>query len=94
MKIDGGGIRGYGSLLILRALMDKIGEEEKGLDPNVKSSFAPYDYKPIPKKTCGALDNSEVDDDVVATATQGLPNSSLFLPCHYFTYAAGTSTGG
>lgn len=94
ISFDGGGIRGYGSLLILRALMDKIGEEEKGLDPNVKSSFAPYDYKPIPKKTCGALDNSEVDDDVVATATQGLPNSSLFLPCHYFTYAAGTSTRG
>lgn len=92
--IDGGGIRGYGALLILRALMDKIGEEEKRLDPNIKSSFAPHDYKPMPKKTSGPLDDSEIDDDVVATTTQGLPNSSLFLPCHYFTYAAGTSTGG
>lgn len=73
--------------------MDKIGEEEKRLDPTVKSSFAPHDYKPMPKKTSSGLDDSEVDG-VVAAATQGLPNSSLFLPCHYFTYAAGTSTGG
>lgn len=70
--------------------MDKIGEEEKRLDPTVKSSFAPFDYKPTSKRE---LDDSEADN-VVATETQGLPNSSLFLPCHYFTYAAGTSTGG
>lgn len=73
--------------------MDKIGEEEKRLDPTVNSSFAPFDYKPRSKSTPGGLDDSEADD-IVGTATQGLPNSSLFLPCHYFTYAAGTSTGG
>lgn len=73
--------------------MDKIGEEEKRLDPTIESSFAPYEYKPVPRKTPGGLDVSVVDS-VAATATQGLPNSSLFLPCHYFTYAAGTSTGG
>ena len=73
--------------------MNKIGDEEQTLDPTVKSSFAPYDYKPVPKTPSGCLDGSE-EDGVVATATQGLPNSSLFLPCHYFTYAAGTSTGG
>ena len=73
--------------------MDKIGEEEKRLDPTIESSFAPYDYKPMPKLTSGGLDDSEADG-VVATATEGLPNSSLFLPCHYFTYTAGTSTGG
>lgn len=43
---DGGGIRGYGSLLILRDLMNKIGEEEKRLDPRTESSFWPCDFKP------------------------------------------------
>ena len=73
--------------------MDKIGEEEKRLDSTVKSSFAPYDFKPRPTNISVGLDDTEVDG-VIATATQGLPNSSLFLPCHYFTYAAGSSTGG
>ena len=73
--------------------MDKIGEKEKRLDPNTKSSFDPYDYKPMPKKGSGGSDDSDADG-VFAATTQGLPNSSLFLPCHYFTYAAGTSTGG
>ncbi len=73
--------------------MDKIGEEEKRLDPNIQSSFAPHEYKPMPAKTVGGLDDLE-GDAIDATATQGLPNSSLFLPCHYFTYAAGTNTGG
>ena len=70
--------------------MDKIGEEEKRIDPTIQSSFAPCDYKPKPSR---GLDGVEADG-VIATATEGLPNSSLFLPCHYFTYAAGTSTGG
>ena len=73
--------------------MDKIGEEEKRIDSTIKSSFGPFDYKPLPKQIPGCLDDSEVNG-VVGTATQGLPNSSLFLPCHYFTYAAGSSTGG
>lgn len=92
-NIDGGGIRSYGSLLILQALMNTIGEEEETLDPTIESSFAPSEYKPMLKKSTTYSDNSEADD-VVATPTQGLPYSSLFLPCHYFTYAAGTGTGG
>ena len=93
MKVDGGGIRGYGSLLILQALMNKIGEEEKRLNPQIQSSFEPEDYKPTSKKTSVGSDGSE-EDKIVATSTQELANSALFLPCHYFTYAAGTSTGG
>ena len=72
--------------------MNKIGDEEKRLDSKIESSFAPSEYKPMSKRS-SECDDSELDG-VVATATQGLPNSSLFLPCHYFTYAAGTSTGG
>ena len=73
--------------------MNKIGEEERRLNTQVQSSFEPKEYKPMSKKNSGGSGGSK-EDDIVATSTEGLPNSSLFLPCHYFTYAAGTSTGG
>ncbi|KAL8929860.1 MAG: hypothetical protein Q9208_001004 [Pyrenodesmia sp. 3 TL-2023] len=71
--------------------MNKIGDEEKRLDAlegdgvTTTSSFAPWPYKPI---------DPDRSQNAVASVTEGLPNSSLFLPCHYFDYAAGTSTGG
>lgn len=93
--LDGGGIRGLGSLLILQELMNKVGDEEKRTgreDGYAESSFSPCPYKPIyPNRT--RTDSSEVGMLSGATSV-GLPNSSLYLPCHYFTYAAGTSTGG
>jgi hypothetical protein len=102
--LDGGGIRGYGSLLILRALMNKIGAEERRLDRNTVSSFYPCMYKPRSKElepqpsrngdgSAKALDPRE-STIPVATPTAGLLDSSLFLPCHYFQYTGGTSTGG
>lgn len=94
-NLDGGGVRGLGSLLILQELMNKIGDEEKRLDredERAESSFSPCLYKPrYPKRVF--TDSSE-DDIPSATELDGLPNSALYLPCHYFTYAAGTSTGG
>ncbi|KAL8957751.1 MAG: hypothetical protein Q9193_005056 [Seirophora villosa] len=104
ISFDGGGIRGYGSLLILQELMNKIGDEEKrhdvldGQPGKTESSFAPGLYKPQRRRTTS--DSSLIDDDpTTATNTsrsdiKSLPNSSLFLPCHYFDYAVGTSTGG
>ncbi|KAL8907085.1 MAG: hypothetical protein Q9207_001626 [Kuettlingeria erythrocarpa] len=102
-KIDGGGIRGYGSLRILKELMNKVGDEEKrlnrleGKDVKTLSSFAPWPFKAIspewspgsPKKSSDPVQTSGEDYN-----TERFPNSSLFLPCHYFDYAAGTSTGG
>ena len=85
--LDGGGIRGYGSLLILKDLMNKIGTEEKRLDRNIESSFSPCIYKPTSAHTSNP-------GAIIASPTQGLSDSALFLPCHYFNYAAGTSTGG
>jgi hypothetical protein len=100
LYVDGGGIRGYGSLLILQDLMNKIGDYEKTLD-TTESSFAPCDYRPTTKQPTGSTDSSPTSqfevpdpDAVVATPSHELSNSSLFLPCHYFNYAAGTSTGG
>lgn len=91
--IDGGGIRGYGSLLIIQELMNKIGDEERrrdeleGTKGKTKSSFAPGIYKPISS-------NQATNSKFEASDTKNLRKSSLFLPCHYFDYAVGTSTGG
>ena len=78
--------------------MNKIGDLEKSFG-DTESSFSPREYKPtIELSTEGnatsTLSLPSESDIVVATSSRDLPNSSLFLPCHYFTYAAGTSTGG
>ena len=58
LTLDGGGIRGYSSLLLLQALMHQVYEWEKRLD--------------------------SVD----------VPREDELLPCHYFDFMYGTSTGG
>ena len=82
--------------------MNKIGDLEKELDDKIESSFSPQDYKPTkirPINASGMTENTFPPDpsdlgSVGPTKSHGLRNSALFLPCHYFTYAAGTSTGG
>lgn len=71
---DGGGVRGYWSLLVLQALMEKIQERENQLDGSCQHSFHPC---PSP------------------TSVSHLPQPYFnpFLPCHYFDYIGGTSTG-
>lgn len=88
LSLDGGGIRGYSSLLILRALMKAIGEiERKWPSDPAKSSFHP-------------LEPPSVDSDalhrysIINTKHTERDETSPWLPCHYFDYMAGTSTGG
>jgi hypothetical protein len=93
---DGGGIRGYASLLMLRALMVHIGRIELEHNKPHNSSYQPFERPESPKLKTRATDIDE---------------SSLieYLPCHYFgnyfpnqtssvlmmlDYIAGTSTGG
>ena len=82
-RLDGGGIRGYYSLLHLQTLMMYIETEEKKRDQDEdeklgrtgvheKSSFAP----------CGEPLN-----------VSHCPKYTHYLPCHYFDYIGGTSTG-
>lgn len=77
--------------------MEKVGIEERRMDPAVKSSFSPCMYKPT-KIGFGTPYTENIDsfegNIVTGTDPSGLSSDSLFLPCHYFDYGAGTSTGG
>ncbi|ORY07539.1 acyl transferase/acyl hydrolase/lysophospholipase [Clohesyomyces aquaticus] len=67
LTLDGGGIRGYASLLILQRLMHEIAECEKRLQD---------------------------EEGPVANGKPRTFNEDELLPCHYFDYMYGTSTGG
>lgn len=88
LSLDGGGIRGYSSLLILRELMKAIGEIERTWhsDP-AESSFHPL--KPPSVDSDAALKCPKINTKHLEANA-----SSPWLPCHYFDYMAGTSTGG
>ena len=77
--------------------MEKIGIEERRIDTAIESSFSPCIYKPtnngFSKPYIEDVDSFEANI-VTETNPSGLSNDSLFLPCHYFDYGAGTSTGG
>ena len=64
---DGGGIRGYSSLLIVQRLMHEIAQCERRLQE---------EEGPVPGSTRREFDENDL------------------LPCHYFDYMYGTSTGG
>ncbi|KAJ9626873.1 hypothetical protein H2203_003329 [Taxawa tesnikishii (nom. ined.)] len=63
LALDGGGIRGYSSLLILRALMHEV--------------------------HCWELELHKLDP-----LEDSIPAEEDLLPCHYFDFIYGTSTGG
>lgn len=85
LSLDGGGIRGYSSLLILRALMKAIGEiERKWPSDPAESSFHPLKPPSVDSDGYPRINTRHIERDA----------TSPWLPCHYFDYMAGTSTGG
>ncbi len=81
LSLDGGGIRGYSSLLILRRLMQEIGILERESDSGAISSA----YSPL--VDC-------LPDGTLAASPNETTSASEYLPCHYFDYVGGASTGG
>lgn len=81
LSVDGGGVRGLSSLLILQKLMENIAKLERSADPKATSSA----YSPL-------IDC--VQDKNLPPMTNDTRPTSHYLPCHYFDYVAGTSTGG
>ncbi|KAG8668259.1 hypothetical protein FPOAC1_007637 [Fusarium poae] len=78
--IDGGGIRGYASLLVLKHIMTTIRTlKRQPPDPALSSRYYSW-MGPSSNSSAEANQDSESVDD--------------YLPCHYFDYIAGTSTGG
>ena len=77
--------------------MRRIGQEERRLDSRTESSFYPGLYKP---RDVRPLDDARPrtagsqQQETIASPTEDLQEADLFLPCHYFTYIGGTSTGG
>ncbi|KAM0199319.1 hypothetical protein ACHAPQ_011244 [Fusarium lateritium] len=77
---DGGGVRGYASLLVLKRIMTEIRQIERNHeDPARKSSYYPWMGEREKNANEDNPESGRVDE---------------YLPCHYFDYVAGTSTGG
>lgn len=93
LSLDGGGIRGYWSLLALQALIGYIGdEEEKG---GIYHSFHPQDW---PENVYQAPLTEEEETATKAaydseSKLRGLRRTRRYLPCHYFDHICGSSTG-
>jgi hypothetical protein len=77
---------------MLRELMIRIARFERELDLGLEangerrlseSSFSPCEYPPL-----------YVNGTITPRLIESLDDDERYLPCHYFTYAGGTSTGG
>ncbi|KAL7762717.1 hypothetical protein ACKLNR_009252 [Fusarium oxysporum f. sp. zingiberi] len=79
-KIYGGGVRALSSLLILRRIMQRIRELEIDHPDSPAYSSSSYPWMGNrDDRPSGPVESSRADE---------------FLPCHYFDYMAGVSTGG
>lgn len=97
-RADGGGIRGYWSLLALQTLMQYIAEEEKnfddGNDEEIIHSFHPHQWpnnvSHIPMSDeRRRVERARDPDEKCRTMLE----ARRFLPCHYFDHICGSSTG-
>lgn len=115
LTLDGGGIRGYSSLLILKALMGHICSQENAIEAEeqivrrqAELTRETQQSAETEQATAGASDSnglSEVGNDQTInhmqedTSASNLPAARIYseedlLPCHYFDFMYGTSTGG
>ncbi|KAF4625720.1 hypothetical protein G7Y89_g12444 [Cudoniella acicularis] len=130
LTLDGGGIRGYASLLMVKFLMDAVARIEKDYpDEPHDTSFMPRVEQESPPNGTANHPNGHAAEPPAAlptARTNSAPRGGIFwrrrtnedslaeqttdndpentngntvhgtgyLPCHYFDYITGTSTGG
>jgi len=81
LSLDGGGVWGLSSLILLKYLMSCIEVEEKRTNKNTSgSAYSPLFDSAFPKES--------------STPGSAERTSYKYLPCHYFDFIGGTSTGG
>jgi hypothetical protein len=104
LTLDGGGIRGYSSLIILKALMHGIWLWEEKLEKeDLEQSLRRSSRKDSGTNTregrtrSGGADTPTTlgDEPMAFSATsRKVFEENELLPCHYFDFMYGTSTGG
>lgn len=102
LTLDGGGIRGYSSLMILKALMHEVWLWEQRLEEEEAGESG----KSSPRSGKHSDDPSEAVEQGAGPGTLHLDRVAAhgskrkafieeeLLPCHYFDFMYGTSTGG
>ncbi|KAL9118960.1 MAG: hypothetical protein Q9187_004487, partial [Circinaria calcarea] len=95
LSLDGGGIRGYWSLLALQKLMGYIAEKEENEDDGTLHSFSPEGW---PDNVSQVPRTQEEKRQIAAANTpedkcRAYSNTRRYLPCHYFDHICGSSTG-
>jgi hypothetical protein len=100
LNSDGGGIKGFSSLVILRTIMEKVKELE--MQQDARSSYDPEDNpgcinhpRPSISLTQSRRPSVFRKKSTVSSTVRETPKCHCaYLPCHYFDYIGGTSTGG
>lgn len=96
---DGGGIRGYWTLLLLERLMEAIAEEERNQAEQKGESVdtTGHSFAPLPYPegvTQGSLNDIEHKlQREGKTDYRAYRDSRKYLPCHYFDLICGSDTG-
>lgn len=95
LSLDGGGIRGYWSLLVLEKLFECIASEEQKLDGvhMEHHSFAPAHW---PEDVSHLITPEQRRSFTNAVGNQkflAIDSAFRYLPCHYFDLMCGSSTG-
>nr|OQO16764.1 hypothetical protein B0A51_16555 [Rachicladosporium sp. CCFEE 5018] len=96
LTLDGGGIRGYSSLIILQALMHEIWVWEERLEEEEAASGGNLQAERPGRGSIAATSPLAQQDPPATTETPVRRTfvESELLPCHYFDFMYGTSTGG
>lgn len=83
---DGGGIKGFTSLILLRELVKEIARCERAKDPDAVNS----DSSPLFQASFDDEEDAQTQGDIF---TDREPEDSYRL-CHYFDFVCGTGYGG